>query len=378
MRLQLILPVVKPDEIAAPKRCPYEGCSGTYFRHHQEVVKQLKDTVFRQVTVRRYECLTCGHTFRVYPPGVAQAQTSLRVKGLAVLLYLLGLSYGAVSLTLEALGCYMCKSQVYHAVQAAAARVPGLKREEILQGIHTPALGADLTSVRCHGRWLFLGLTVDDISGAVLTINALEGEDAETLKAWLEPIASAVAAELLITDDADSLKKAADELGLGHQVCKNHVKKNTEALIESLQPEAARDSDGSLQAIGVKPEQAVADLDRLGKLVRSRQPEEVRELEQMHGLYLKAPPPRPGERASLAYRLRLLFLDRWDLWGRLTRYRTWQGPRGETIDGTNNGSERAIGWWIKERYRTMRGYKRDESAVNVSRLSMPPASGLVW
>lgn len=38
------------------------------------------------------------------------------------------------------------------------------------------------------------------------------------------------------------------------------------------------------------------------------------------------------------------------------------------IDGTNNNSERGIGWWIKERYRTMRGYKRIESAVGVSRL----------
>ncbi len=27
-----------------------------------------------------------------------------------------------------------------------------------------------------------------------------------------------------------------------------------------------------------------------------------------------------------------------------------------------------IGWWIKERYRPMRGYKREQSAVNVSRL----------
>ena len=53
---------------------------------------------------------------------------------------------------------------------------------------------------------------------------------------------------------------------------------------------------------------------------------------------------------------------------RLTRYRHWQGPNGETIDGTNNGCERAIGWWVKERYRTMRGYKRPKSAVNVSRL----------
>jgi hypothetical protein len=31
-------------------------------------------------------------------------------------------------------------------------------------------------------------------------------------------------------------------------------------------------------------------------------------------------------------------------------------------------SERAIGWWLKERYRSMRGYKRPQSAVNVSRL----------
>jgi hypothetical protein len=38
------------------------------------------------------------------------------------------------------------------------------------------------------------------------------------------------------------------------------------------------------------------------------------------------------------------------------------------VDGTNNRCERAIGWWVKERYRTMRGYKRRKSAVNVSRL----------
>ena len=62
-----------------------------------------------------------------------------------------------------------------------------------------------------------------------------------------------------------------------------------------------------------------------------------------------------------------MFLDRWNLWLRVTRYRTWYGPAGATVDGTNNGCERAIGWWIKERYRTMRGYKRKLSAINLSR-----------
>jgi hypothetical protein len=50
------------------------------------------------------------------------------------------------------------------------------------------------------------------------------------------------------------------------------------------------------------------------------------------------------------------------------------------IDGTNNHCERSIGWWIKERYRSThalhqtqcgacaRGYKREQSVFNVSRL----------
>jgi hypothetical protein len=59
----------------------------------------------------------------------------------------------------------------------------------------------------------------------------------------------------------------------------------------------------------------------------------------MHDRYLAASPPDAGEKAATAYRLRLFFLDRWNLWPRLTKYRTWQGPDGETLDGTNNGRQ---------------------------------------
>ena len=61
------------------------------------------------------------------------------------MLYLLGLSYGAVSLALEGLGISLCKSRVYDAVQEAASRVPGLKREQVFADVKTPALGGDLT-----------------------------------------------------------------------------------------------------------------------------------------------------------------------------------------------------------------------------------------
>ena len=368
MRLRIVLPKVKPEAIAVPTRCVDAACGGRKFHLRQQVVKALRDTVYQQVQVPRYQCLRCKRTFRVYPEGTTKAQTSQRVKGLAVMLYLLGLSYGAVSLALEGLGVPLCKSRVYDAVQEVARRVPGLTRDQVFAGVKTPALGGDLTSVKCKGEWLPLGITVDPISGLALTIDALAAQDIEALTAWIEPIAKSVEAQILVTDDADGFKTVADEVGLQHQVCKAHVLRNTESLIERYQPLVAADADGSLAAIGVSREQAAADLTRLGQLVKSRQREQTSELEAMHRRYVEAPPPREGEHQSLAYRLRLLFLDRWNLWHRLTRYRQWKGPKKETLDGTNNACERAIGWWIKERYRSMRGYKVPENAVGVSRL----------
>jgi transposase-like protein len=182
MRLRIVLPNVNPKAIAVPSTCPYARCGGRKFHVRQEVAKPLRDTVYQEVQVPRYQCLRCKRTFRVYPEGTTRAQTSQRVKGLAVMLYLLGLSYGAVSLALDGLGISLCKSRVYDAVQEAAKRVPGLKREQVFAGVKTPALGADLTGVTCKGEWLPLGITVDPISGLALTIDALSAEDAKTLK----------------------------------------------------------------------------------------------------------------------------------------------------------------------------------------------------
>jgi hypothetical protein len=54
----------------------------------------------------------------------------------------------------------------------------------------------------------------------------------------------------------------------------------------------------------------------------------------------------------------------WERWRCLTL-----DQRGTGLNGTNNTTERLIGWWIKERYRPMRGYKRAESIKNVVTLT---------
>jgi hypothetical protein len=115
---------VKPPEFRRPLVCPHRDYQGRHFEHHQEADRPLKATAYGMVPAHRYQCLRCKETFRLYLPGVTQAQTSLRAKGLGVMLYLLGLGRGATSLALEALGVYMSKTSVYKTVQAAAEKVP--------------------------------------------------------------------------------------------------------------------------------------------------------------------------------------------------------------------------------------------------------------
>jgi transposase-like protein len=369
MRLKLLLPDVKTAKYSEPKKCPNSGCRGMTFIPRQMVSKKIVDTKYEEVWAWRYQCTKCGCTFRVYPEGVSKQQISKRVNGMAIMLYILGLSYGAVEIVLGSLGVSIGKTSVYRAVQFASEKVPGMKQEKLVTGYKTKAVGADVTSVCCNGKWLQIGISVDAVNGMVLSIDKLEGEDAEQLKAWLEPILDAVDADALVTDDADAFKKVSDETGRSHQVCKSHVGRNTDELVNELSAIIAINQDHSLETIGIKAEQAQADLEKLHEMIHTRIPEEQSLLEAMYLRYANAPKPRKGEKHNLAYRMRNLFMDRWNLWPRLTFYRTWKDEYGHTIlDGTNNHCERSIGWWIKERYRSMRGYKREQSALNVSRL----------
>jgi transposase-like protein len=369
MRLNLILPKVEPTEFETPKKCPRKGCSGTRFVPRQQVSKKIVDAQHPKVTAWRCECKKCGHVFRVYPKGVSQKQISKRVNGMAVMLYILGLSYGAVEIVLNSLGMGIGKTSVYRAVQFVVARVPGLKRENLLSGYQTKAVGADITSVRCNGKWVTIGIVVDAVNGMVLSIDELSGQDAKQLQAWLEPILDAVGAEVGVSDDADALKNVSDETGRAQQVCKSHVVRNTESLVEELSAIVRAGQDHSLEAIQVTAEQALEDLASLKEMIHSRRPQDQQGLEKMYLRYANARKPGRGKKHEVAYRMRNLFMDRWNLWPRLTFYRTWKDEYGNQIlDGTNNHCERAIGWWIKERYRSMRGYKQGRTALGISRL----------
>ena len=268
------------------------------------------------------------------------------------------------------MGWQLARAKFNRAVQGAIKKMPGLQKEALSnRQYQTPAVGADVTSMLCNGEWVTVGIGVDALNGLVITIDELPGPATQQLKAWLAPILEAVDADVLITDDADAFKTISDETGRSHQICKSHVVRNTESLVAELAALVQAGADQSLQAIGVSPAQALLDLSALQEMIHTRLPEDQTRLEELDLRYANAPRPGKGKKHTLAYRLRNLFMDRWNLWPRLTFYRTWKDTeQNEVIDGTNNACERAIGWWIKERYRSMRGYKQVQSALGVSRL----------
>jgi hypothetical protein len=78
------------------------------------VSKPLRDTQLAEGSAHRDRC---GRTFRVSPTGSATTRRA-RLKGLAVPFAVLGMSYGAVTAALVALGWPLSKVAVSYAVQA--------------------------------------------------------------------------------------------------------------------------------------------------------------------------------------------------------------------------------------------------------------------
>jgi len=119
----------------------------------------------------------------------------------------------------------------------------------------------------------------------------------------------------------------------------------------------------------VNVDQLLEDLQTLEWLILGHPESGSDLLEKLYDRYASAPMPQKGQRASIWYRMRNHVLHLWDHWRRYTCYRAFLHDDTVQVEATNNHTERVIGWEVKERYRTMRGYKRKDSILNVTMLT---------
>lgn len=365
MRLRVRLPTVEPSIHSLPEECPYEECDGRFFKPHgvKGEEKPLRDLSYERVKSYRYSCLRCERTFRVYPPGVSHAQQSDRLKAITVLLYLLGLSYGGVADFLFALGVAVSKTTVYNNVQEAGVQSRSRQQAAVATGSRRAVIGSDGTYVKVKGEQVGIQVVVDDQSGDLLGLEIVTSENTDEVREVVEQAAAQVGAEVLVSDDLDVYKGVAEEAGLDHQICRSHVKRNVDEWAQSV-IEQLNKNEPLPEGVGSSTERLQEDVQAIQQMVRERPPDALDRLEAMYYRYMAAPGPQKGERHTVWYRMRMRVTRLWENWDRLTL-----DQRREDLDGTNNSCERLIGWWIKERYRTMRGYKRTESIRNVATLT---------
>lgn len=326
MKITLLLPQVKETPAERPGRCPH--CASPYLARHGSHPKPVTDTTVAQVQVVRYRCSLCRRTFRQYPTGVDRARQTQRLRVLAALMHALGLSHRATALLLGAQEAAIAPVTVWRDVQAAGLAL----RRRSLPGGRVRVLGADETWVRVCGRPVCLGFTVDAQTGDTLGVELLVDQDAAAFLRWLRPYAQRLGVEVLVTDDLATYKPVAEHLGLRHQVCVAHVRKNVARRLKRLPGQEA-----------VK--EAVRDL------VREFPPWGERALRELAKALRRHTPWRSFLR-ELA-----------DKWKHLRRYLEETG-----VPATNNVTERGIGR-TKVRYKTVRGFKSEAGALNLVALT---------
>ena len=140
------------------------------------------------------------------------------------LMWALGLSHKSVGCVLTALGCPASRMSGWRAVQEAGkAAARGMSKRAAGRA---PVMGADETIVKVRGKAKLVGFVADAEIGKLLGIDMLVERDGDGSADWLKGYVERLGVEAVVTADLSTYKPVVDGLGLEHQVCVTHMRKN--------------------------------------------------------------------------------------------------------------------------------------------------------
>lgn len=326
----LQLPEVKASERGRPQRCPV--CGGETFQRWGGAIRKVRDPRIREVLVYRYRCCTCGHTFRHYPNGISQAQQTERMRVLAAIGWILGLSYRGQVRFLSAFEVVVGRMSIWRDVQEHARQ---LRKERKWKAVRV--LGVDGAYVKGWGKTQPVLVTVDMGTGDPVEVGYVDEKDPQAVRKFLEPLVQRLGVSVIVTDDLASYKQVADALQLEQQICQFHLRRWVGRTLHELKKSLPDDwlwmVDEVKQLIADLPIEGEKRLVALGRQLPSFQAK-----------------PAGSEYTPLE-QLRFLVVRLSENW---TRFRVfdWQPD----VPWTNNPTEQVIGR-MKMRARTVRGYK---------------------
>jgi hypothetical protein len=343
----LQLPKVKRNTQIRPKECRY--CKGQTFQRLGGVDKPVKDYRLRTTFVYRYQCCHCRRTFRHYPEGVDRADQTQRLRKLAALYWVMGMSLRNVQLALSVFGAKISHMTVWRDLQEQGNMV---KKRRKWQKVRV--LGVDGAYPLIKGRKKSTLICVDLGNGQPVAVGQIDEANPRAVRRFLEPLVKRLGVSVIVTDDLVSYRKVAEKLDLEHQICQFHVRRWVGKALWELRESV--------------PEEWQWVLDEIKTLLAELPPEGSRRLFE---LWKQIPERRHGQSGEYTplSQLRNLLIRLSEHWPSY-RVFTWQND----VPWTNNGTEQTIGR-MKMRSRTVRGYKSWEGMEAALLLT---GTGLDW
>jgi transposase-like protein len=117
-----------------PTYCPY--CGNQVLQKWGQVIREVQDARSRSTEIHRYRCEKCEHTFRVYPRGVDRLGQTRRLRDMAALARVLGMSCRDVTDLFEKMGIRMSRMTVWRGGQQLIEKLANLDKLDTLNRYH--------------------------------------------------------------------------------------------------------------------------------------------------------------------------------------------------------------------------------------------------
>lgn len=264
-------------------------------------------------------------------------------------MYAFGLSYRNVAEALGYLGVSTSPATVMRDVVSSGLRAQIQHYHDLLEKkVKVKRVGVDGTGVPMAGDPEDQGVVVvvDQDSGTGLLVEAVNEQDSEEMAAVLEKVFRLFAPEEVVTDEAgiypDAIAEAAARTNHvpKHTLCAAHFRRNKTRRLRQLAEEARKHGRGLLA------------MEILAMLAFLRSPPDLMAAyaQRLYRAFLWARPPKKGEKASWAYRVKMLALEIGE-------------KAGQVTGATNNPTEQFIGRAFKVRVKSMRGFKQTHNRI---------------
>jgi transposase-like protein len=337
----LQLPSVKQKTETRPQYCP--NCKGNTFQRWGKVQKPVRDNRYRSVFVYRFRCCHCHHTFRYYPEGVDRSDQTQRLRKLATICWVLGLSLRGVAIIMDAFGISLCHMTVWRDLHEAATLV---EKQRHWQPVRV--LGIDGAYPLAKGKKRPVLVAVDLGTGKPVTVGFIDESNPDAVRRFLEPLVKRLGVSVIVTDDLKSYRIVAEKLELEHQVCQFHVRRWVGGTLRELRETIPKEWEWVLDEI----KDLLTDLPLEGSRRLFELWKQIPERQSM----------RNGMLTPIS-QLRHLLIRLSEHWPSYRLF-DWQ----KDVPWTNNGTEQVIGK-MKMRSRTVRGYKSNQGMWNALMLA---------